>query len=510
MSTDRPTFQQAVAALGGRELDVLEKLIAKAPFGIYVDDPTEGCIFASDALLDQFGISWEEFRGFGWARFILPEDAERMEAAIAEYESKLGTIIVSYRVQGDPEPRWVHARVTAIVDEAGNHIGSVGLTFDVTEERAAKDRSLQAQKLEAIGQLSARLAHDFNNLLTAMTMGVELIREEVDSPQGSETLATLNLALEQAGQLTGQLLTLAREKARRGTNVAVLDDEVRGLCNLLTASLGEGIAIELELDAADCYVPLDAGQLGQLVINLATNARDAMAGKGTLTLRTEIIRTEAGDERVLLAVADTGTGMDRATLEQATEPFFSGKERGRGSGLGLTTVQDLVELAGGRLGLASELGSGTTATVELPRVGANLYVEELAPAQRDHSRASGRVLLVEDNDAVRQSVGYALAMAGYTVEAAATLDQAHALVNTEEPFDILVSDVMLPDGTGVELAHELRAAAPKLPVVLMSGFSGDAGEEIAAAGALTTFVPKPFKPHDVLDAIVRVRAAEPA
>lgn len=500
-----PLLSHALRGLGDRWLEHLEELLRVAPFGVYVDDPTLGCIYANRALLENFGVEWEEFRGFGWARRVLPEDAERLQRAIEEYEHDRGTIDVTYRVRGrDDRIRWVHARVSAVLDDEGRHVASLGLTRDATAEREQRERSVTTQKREAIGTLSAQLAHDFNNLLTVMIAGVDLMGPEVQSEVAREQLVAVEQAFEQARQLTRQLLLLSG-RGSRPSGTCLVDDELARLAPLLQSTVGEGVELELDLRAPDGHIPIGETQLGQIALNLAANGRDAMKGHGRLRLS-----STCEEKRVRLVVEDSGSGMTPEVLARAKEPFFTTKDAGRGSGLGLATVDDLTRLVGGALSLESEPGRGTRVTLELPRVGPNPYVEARAAAPAATDGESSCVLLIEDNDAVRQSLAYALAMAGHRVLAANSVGEARRLLAEEPDVDVVLTDVMLGDGYGTELAKELRAQRPDLPIVFTSGFAGEAEAAAMEESSVTRFVPKPFHSLDVLRAMGEVLGHPPA
>ncbi len=479
--------------------EALEDLLANAPFGLYVDEPTRGCIYANETLLGIFGVDWNDFAGFGWARFVLPEDAERLQTAIAEYEEERSVISVRYRVRVESEVRWVHAHVEALLGDGGRHVGSLGVVRDVTQEENRRQNALEAQKLEAIGQLSARLAHDFNNLLTVMITGVDLITPEVGSDNGREQIAAISTAFAQARHLTGQLLTLSRARLTP-LQATPLDRELGELWRLLTSTAGEAMTVDLHLGAAGSHVALGSTQLAQVAINLVSNARDAMQGQGRIAVRT--YRPEPA--RARLEIEDTGTGMGPEQLERATEPFFTTKEVGRGSGLGLTTVRELVDMAGGHLEIDSAPGRGCTVRIDLPEVGSDVYVEKRREATTALA-GSGVVLLVEDNDALRQSVGYALALAGYSVVAAANLAQGRAHLHRHRELAALVCDVLLPDGSGTELVAEARARQPELPIVTVSGFAGEDEGAATRQDRRSAFVAKPFRPREILEAILRLQ-----
>lgn len=500
---NRPDFVSAMDRITEGATSVINAVFDQAPYGVYVDEPSHGCTYANPALLDQFGVSWEEFAGYGWARHIFAEDAERMQALIQEYEHSHEPIDAIYRVRGHDQPRYVRARVSAILNESGQHVGSLGLTFDVTEQQLFEENVVQSQKLAAIGQLSARLAHDLNNLLTAIIGSAELMAREIDTEKSAHHMNTLELAFEQARQLTGPLLTLTRQRIISQGSID-LDPQVQQLGRLLAGTLGEGIDMQTNLHAAGCHVPLDQTQLGQILLNLATNGSDAMGGHGTLT-----INTRGADDHVVLEVIDEGDGLTPDTMTHAFDAFFTTKEAGRGSGLGLATVRHLVEFAGGKIALLPADRRGTIARVELPCVEADLYggVGDQATLRTSSYDADGAVVLVvEDQEAVRQSLAYSLALANFEVHAAGNLAEAHTrLVEIGQP-SMIITDVMLPDGHGTELIKVARQRQPRMPVIYTSGFAGRGAADIDLTDPAIRYVAKPFRAQDIMQAIRQLRA----
>ncbi|MCA8922978.1 MAG: response regulator [Planctomycetes bacterium] len=499
-----PTFLAILATLGEGAplLETLDGLLDQAAFGVYVDHPVQGCVYANSVLLEQFALSWEEFRGFGWARCVHPDDVERFQEAIRRFEHSLEPFFVSYRIAGaDGGSRWLRAQVHALRDATGAHVGSVAITNDVTSERAQADRTAQAQKLEAIGRLAGRVAHDFNNLLSAIYAAASVIAPEVHSPAGKECLEAIDSAVESAQQVTNYLLTLSRHKVHG--RPCCPDAELAQLEPLLRRTLGESIDLELVTQCAGAWVPLDPGHFSQVVINLAVNARDAMPQGGTVA-----IVTRRDGEQLVFELRDSGPGIAPDVMRRAFEPFYTTKEAGRGTGLGLSTVKDLVQLAAGEVALISAPEGGTLARLRLPVL--DLRPEDDPPDVEPLRSASGaRVLLVDDHDALRQSLSYALAMHGYRVTAARDLREARARLAAEQP-DALVLDVLLPDGQGVELLRELRADYPTLPVILTSGFAGEASAGLAddLAQAHTAFLPKPVRPRDLVRALAKLLPGE--
>lgn len=483
----------------GVGLDELDDVFSSAPVGIYVDHTERGCIYANDALLDMFGATFEEFSGFGWARRVHEDDAAGLRDAIHDFEHERGWIDVQYRVvHPDGSLRHIHARVKALLDAEGTHVGSFGSVRDLTLEREQREQSVQRQRLEAVGRLAGRVAHDFNNLLGLIVMTTSMLDEQPDEAERRKSVETILQASEHATAITRQLLGLSRQGVDERATV-IVDTELRGLVPLVDQVIGESVDLRLDLGAGGAGIMLAPHELGQIIVNLCVNARDALAGPGTITIATRHV-----DSRVELVVKDTGPGIPVDVQERMFEPFFTTKGAGRGTGLGLSTVRDLVGRAGGEIRVRSELGSGTTLTIEVPRAAPPSASQR--PGERRPVVDPLRVLLVDDNDALRQSVAYALALSGHEVTTAATIASALEQLS-QQRFELVVTDVLLPDGEAPQLVSAARADDPNLPIVYITGFAGDAADALDR-GPGTAYLPKPFGPDELAQAIAEaVRTA---
>ena len=390
--------------------------------------------------------------------------------------------------------------------------------IDVTERvkaqqalRRTEEQLRQAQKMEAIGKLAGGVAHDFNNILTVIGSFAGLLEESLPpDDERHHDAAEIRRAAERAAALTRQLLTLSRHSiaAPRSVN---LDEIVTGLAPMLRRLLGEQIEIVTHLGGVPA-VTIDPGQMDQVVMNLAVNARDAMPEGGRLTIETRAV--ELDDERfgvragryVELAITDTGTGMDAEVQARVFDPFFTTKAPGQGTGFGLSIVHGIVTQAGGAVTVYSELGHGSTFRVFLP-----VGTEEIAaPRERRASEApvlvGVAVLVVDDDDAVRGTAVRVLRDAGCVVVAAATAATARAIcADAGVRIDVVLLDVILTDGRGDKLAPELRALRPGLPIILMSGYP--AGALSAQGGAPADLLAKPFSPRELRAAVARAAAA---
>lgn len=431
---------------------------------------------------------------------IHPDDRARVqEEALRNLASGATEFAQEYRVI-TPTGRviLVDDRSTVIRDSNGQPVNVEGVLTDVTERKQLEAQFVQAQKMEIVGRLAGGVAHDFNNLLTVINGYADFALMEIPEGDPLRPMVTeIKRAGERAAALTGQLLTFSRRQVVNPTQLD-LNDVVAGMSKMLTRLIGEDVRLVTELGPdAGGPVRLDRGQLEQVLMNLAVNARDAMPTGGALTIRTE----HCNDGFVCLSVIDTGVGMDAATQARLFEPFFTTKGAGKGTGLGLATTYGIVTQAGGRVDVASELGHGSTFRVFLPVVVAerepvtDVSDEPLVPG-------SGRVLLVEDEPALRRVAERILTTAGYDVCSAPDGETAIGLVlSGEYEPQVLVTDVVMPGINGKDLAAALRRRQPNLPIVLTSGYLHDVVPDVAELDTGYRFVPKPYTPAALTRAI---------
>jgi PAS domain S-box-containing protein len=383
-------------------------------------------------------------------------------------------------------------------------VGAVVTFTDITQRKHLEERLRQSQKLEAVGRLAGGIAHDFNNLLTAIMGSGEIMLSQLSDADAIRLhIEEIKTAVRRGSALTGQLLAFSRRQALQPTvmEVSVLVTE---MARMLHRLIGEDIELALVSGTEQACVKADRGQLEQVVLNLAVNARDAMPGGGRLTIETGVASLEAPHcpptlspgRYARLIVRDTGCGMDATTRGHIFEPFFTTKEMGKGTGLGLATVYGIVEQSGGAITVESAPGLGTTVTVYLPAV-----TEAPLPEAPGGSRAvpptgSETVLLVEDDDLVRGPIAKGLRLAGYAVLVAA--DPAEALQVAEErgkPIHLLVTDVVMPQMNGRDLARRVTALHPRIKVLYMSGYAADilhSSRESDTDDPTRAFLQKPF------------------
>ncbi len=501
----RPEFIVAMNQLGVAP-DALERALDRAPFGVLIDHVEDGCIYASDEVLRMFEMEWDAFKGFGWMSAVIPADVEALRGTFERYQQDKTEIEVQYRIKvADGSTRAIVATASPVLDTDGEQLGSVIVGRIVTAERAAAERGVQSQKLEAIGRLAGRVAHDFNNVLTPIICSASLLDREDLSEDGRECVATIIQGVRHATAITRQLLGLTRH-GDHTPRIARLDDEIASMRSMLVQLLGEQIEVSLDLDAANATVGLAPHEVGQVLLNLCVNARDAVNGVGRVR-----ISTRGAGPFIELRVQDTGIGISVEVQQRMFEPFFTTKSADRGTGLGLSTARDLVRRAGGDITVHSELGTGTEMLVTLSRL-----ASKTMPAQvctEDLEIPPQRILLVDDNTALRQTLAYVLALRKHDVQTSATFARASEILQ-REPFDILITDVLLADGRGDRLAALAARALPELRVIYITGFTGEDFEMNEAGSTPPALLHKPFHPNEVIDAIAQLlhvdRATESA
>ncbi|WP_372012511.1 ATP-binding protein [Pseudoxanthomonas sp. 10H] len=400
------------------------------------------------------------------------------------------------------------ANLEALVDQRTTQLRALNAQLrEEMAERARVEESLRrTQKLESLGQLTGGVAHDFNNILMVVTAGLEML-ERNDTPERRARLVQgMRQAAQRGAGLTRQLLAFSRNRALRPETVR-LPRLVGDMADLLHGSLRGDIQLQVELPAELWPVVVDPGELELALLNLAVNARDAMAGSGTLSISGRNLAAEGDGRRdfVELAVRDTGAGMTEAVKARVFEPFFTTKDIGKGSGLGLAQVYGFARQSGGSVAIESAPGQGTTVILRLPRSRQAMAEEAVASGDAPVAEAGpgACVLLVEDDAEVAAFVGEMLRNLGYGVVHAASAKAALGALADSRPVELVFSDIMMPGGTsGIELARELRQRHPALPVLLTSGYAGATGAEAEAMGI--EILRKPYGVADLREALARV------
>jgi len=440
----------------------------------------------------------------------IPADFEAARRKYLAGEIPQYRVDVLVRTAGGQE-KWIRDASLPLRDEnTGAVIGALGILLDITEHKRLEEQLRQAQKMEAVGRLAGGVAHDFNNILTAIRgySDLLLLGFARNDPRRAD-VEEIQSATERAAGLTRQLLAFSRRQVLQ-PKVLDLNAVIAGAEKLLRRLIGEHIRLVVRFEPALGAIRADAVQVEQVVINLAVNAREAMPGGGTLTIETANVLADVGAQSgerapmppgryVELRVVDTGVGMNAETKRRLFEPFFTTREMGKGTGLGLATVYGIVKQSGGFIWVESEPGRGTTFTLQLPRVEGSADSPDGAPSAQQELRGTETILVVEDEAAVRAVVCRALRAHGYTVLEAE--DAARALQLASPPdlhLDLLLTDVVMPGLSGTALAQRLLEERPDLRVVFMSGYTDEALGRHGVLEPGTRFIQKPFASDDLL------------
>ena len=500
-------------ALLGREAR-LRLLLAQLPALLWTTDlelrytSTDGSALATLGMLPGEGVGNSLYDLFETTDPALPAIAAHLRAVRGH--------------SGSYEQVWAErtysCHVEPLRDVDGALIGTIGVAIDVSDRKALEEELRQSQKMEAIGRLAGGVAHDFNNLLTSILGGSSLVLERLAAGPASSAAAgadatlrseieEIQSAAERAASLTQQLLAFSRRQVVE-PRVLDLNAIAKHTARMLERLLGEEIRLELAFDPATAPVRADEGQIHQVLINLAVNARDAMPSGGTIRIATSALQVDQGAAATapltgteipagrysVLAVSDSGVGMSEQTLAHIFEPFFTTKEKGKGTGLGLATVYGIVTQSGGYVTAESVAGEGSTFRVLLPSLPSGVAVASPSSTPAGGSGQGETILLVEDEAAVRDLVATALGERGYRLLTAADAEEALQKEREHDgPIDLLITDVVMRGQRGPELARRIRERRPSIPVLFMSGYPDDA---LSAGGTLdggTAFLQKPFR-----------------
>ncbi|HMH44098.1 MAG TPA: ATP-binding protein, partial [Pyrinomonadaceae bacterium] len=479
-------------------------------------------IYMSPSSESIFGYQPAQLNGTQLREFLHPDDRSRVLGLLKELKSQPGrTCSVEMRAR-HCDQTWLHveANMTNLLNEPsvnGIVVNSRNITARKKAEEALRDseeRLRQAQKMEAVGQLAGGVAHDFNNLLAVIIGYADMLLRR--TPENEERtvrqLSEIRKAGDRAKALTSQLLAFSRKQVMQ-PKVLDLNTVIGDLDKMLRRLIGEHIDMQTVLSADLGNVKADPGQIEQVLLNLAVNARDAMPEGGSLTIETNNVHldvsytqahrpVEAGSY-VMIAVSDSGCGMPQELQSRIFEPFFTTKEKGKGTGLGLATVYGIVKQSGGNISVYSEPGHGTTFKIYLPRVDEAVKIAEPLLVRSDNLIGSETVLLVEDEEAVRDMAQEILKSNGYKVLRAGDGNEA---IKVSEQFegaiDLMVTDVVMPHLGGRELAERLSLTRPGMRVLYMSGYTDDAIVHHGVLDGRVAFLEKPFTP-DVLALKIR-------
>ena len=492
-----------------RSEERLRLILDSIPAMVAYLDADERYRFANRVYARWFGLEQDEIVGRTVAEVTGPDTYAQIAASLARAHA--GETVSYEYARRNAQGRPVHARSTVVPerDGQGTVVGFFVLSIDITEQKAHQNALIQAQKMEAIGQLTGGLAHDFNNLLTTLIGNLEGLKRYLgDSSAVREYLEPALAASTRGVALIRRLLTFARSQPLAPQAVEV-GELVRSMSVILERTLGETIAIVLDLPEAPLHAYADAHQLESAILNLALNARDAMLERGgTLTIRVRPDTTDDAGQCVRFEVADTGCGIAAEQISHVFEPFYTTKPFGRGSGLGLAMVYGFVRQSGGDIRVHSEPGRGTTFSFTLPQAPAAEGARGTDEAQDDEAPPSipRMVLLVEDELPVRHVLRQQLMALGHTVLEAANAHEALELLEHVEEIELLVTDAVMPgELDGRSLIARARALRPALPTVLVTGYAHDEGPPVDGY----VFLPKPCTQTQLAQALAaaqRLRA----
>lgn len=501
------TDRRSAEAERDRHMRQLELQIERMPIAYILTDGNFNCVRWNPAAERIFGFSQEEILGRSAFDFIVPEKSRERANKIIE-QIGMGRMDANGEFKNVTKGgvtitcEWHN---TPMFDEAGKFVGLLSLALDVTSRKKLEAQLLQSQKMEAIGQLAGGVAHDFNNLLTVIFGYSEMLMTDKSAAGNVQKAAKLiNDAAERASALTGQLLAFSRKTILQ-PKVLDINTVVGDTSTMLRRLIGEDIRFSTRLQKEVERIRVDPGQLTQVLMNLAVNARDAMPKGGTLTIETQNVElsTEYASTNpdchpgphVMLAMTDTGTGMTADILAHIFEPFFTTKEVGTGTGLGLATVFGIVRQSGGCINVYSEPGIGSSFKLYFPSLrGASILENGSFP--QIATGGAETVLLVEDDAAVRRIATTALAKFGYSVLPAATGEEALRIAEQfGEGISVLLTDVVMPGMSGPQLVELLRSKSPTLKAVFMSGYTDDAVVRHGLLAAEVSFLQKPFTPE---------------
>lgn len=504
----------------------LQMILDAVPALIFYKDRQSRLVRVNAAHSQFFGLPREQIEGKTDAELGSPfaEQYVRDDQRVMTTGEPLRDIVEQF--QTPTGIRWLRTDKVPYRDAQGNIVGLVGIATDITEQKQLEDQLRQAQRLESIGLLAGGVAHDFNNLLTVINGYSELLLQDMDENHPQRPLLTeIKSAGERAASVTHQLLAFSRKQVLQPRQV-ILNEQVASLTKMLRRLIGEHIHLQTQLSPDLWPVLADVGQLEQVIMNLAINARDAMPHGGELRIDTRNVTVTERDvahprelmpgQYVLLSVTDNGCGMDEATQARVFDPFFTTKGEGKGTGLGLAVVYGIVKQSGGHIDVRSAVGQGTTFSIYLPRlqngVDESVYSR---PNSAEIPRGTETILLVEDEECVRRLTRQTLQSCGYQVLEAADGNEALQISAAHAgPIHLMITDVIMPHLGGRQLAAQLLSQRPTLKVLYVSGYTADTLTADDLGGVGTAFLQKPFnavmltqKVRSVLD---QRRAAPPA
>ncbi|MGF7154403.1 histidine kinase famiy protein [Novosphingobium gossypii] len=474
------------------------------------NQPDNPIVFANPAFMGMTGYSPEELIGKNCRLLQGPDtDGDTVTELRRAIQQRRETAVEILNYKKNGAAFWNALFMSPVFDSDGNLIYFFGSQLDVTRRRDAEEGLRQAQKMEAVGQLTGGVAHDFNNLLTVIQGFADIVLNnlerdgELDRKKAARSMKAILQASERGATLTQQLLAFSRKQKLQGRVVNIIDmiDDLRPL---IERTAGGTVKVDITHQESVCNARIDPTQAELAIMNILLNARDAMPGGGNVTIDVRNRSLDTGDQGfgemepgnyVMVTITDEGTGMSPEVLKRVTEPFFTTKDQGKGTGLGLSMVYGFMKQSGGSLRIYSEEGHGTTVRMLFPCENAKVEPQGAkAPGSHDDKRGSETILVVEDQIDVGDYAETVLAEFGYTVLRADNAKEALELLDGAGKIDLLFSDLIMPGGmNGVMLAREVKQRRPRMRVLLTTGYAESSIERVDARGAEFELIQKPYK-----------------
>jgi PAS domain S-box-containing protein len=484
-----------------QSLAAFEQLVEATPVGIVVLDENKSVVLWNKAAEEIFGWTADEILGKPYP-LVPPSEWNEFSKLFDRVMAGQGfRNIESTRRRKDNSEVALSMSTTPVRDSGGKPIAALALLNDLSQQRLLEEKLSERVRLEAVGQLASGVAHDFNNMLTVVSAHCGFVmRRGKLSVADQDSMAAIERCVLQASHLTNQLLTFGRKQIVRPTNLDI-NDSTRETVRMLTKLLGHKVKLEMDLAPGLPTCRIDSTQFSQLLVNLLTNARDAITDVGTIRASTAMGELD-GEPAVVLSITDTGKGIAESSLARIFEPFFTSKKAGEGTGLGLSTAFGIAEQASGRLEARSVEGVGSTFTLSLPvsRTVDSADSQRPTTAPMDEPLS---VLLVDDDDLVRETLAELMRLERHRVTAVGSGSEALALLD-QGAFDVLLTDVYMPGMDGAELAGQVEARHPNLPILFMSGNLADPALRDRIEQGLASIIQKPIYPDELERALVEV------